>query len=73
MKILLMALVVAGMVGTLTPTQAQAAEGPPSGERVEDVNSDKEEPEGEERRRVWNGGGSKQTIDIQRTGTGLDI
>ena len=42
MKILLMALVVAGMVGTLTPTQAQAVEGHVSGERVEDVNSDKE-------------------------------
>ena len=44
MKILLMALVVAGMVGTLTPAQAQAGEGTPSvrGERVEDVNSDKE-------------------------------
>ena len=55
MKILLMALVVAGMVGTLTPTQAQAVEGHVSGERVEDVNSEKEEDQGEDKGDVWHG------------------
>ena len=55
MKILLMALVVAGMVGTLTPTQADSSLDPNRGSEgsIEFGNTETDEEQGEERRSIW--------------------
>ena len=57
MKILLMALVVAGMVGTLTPTQADSSLDPYRGSEgsIEFGNTETDEEQGEDKGEVWHG------------------